>query len=58
MTPESITGLSISRELVRDLFRGEEPVSDTRRLRVLAALADIERRREEQSAGHDLGEAA
>lgn len=58
MTPESISGLTIPRELVLGVLRGEEPVGDTRRLRVIAALADIERRREQESERHGLGEAA
>lgn len=56
MTPESINGLSIPRELVLGVLRGEEPVSDMRRLHVIAALAsdqqDAERGRD------DIGEAA
>ena len=55
MTPESINGLSIPSELVQRVLSGEQPVSDTRRLRV---LADIERRREESAHTADLGEAA
>lgn len=57
MTPDSITGLSIPRELVLEVLRGEERVAEVRRLRVRAALADLERRRE-QEAGDPLGEAA
>lgn len=54
MTPDSITGLSIPRELVLEVLRGEERVAEVRRL---GALADVERRRE-QEAGDPLGEAA
>lgn len=56
MTPESINGLSIPRKLVLSVLRGDEPVSDLRRLRVIAALASDQR-----DAGrdrHDIGEAA
>lgn len=42
MSPESIQGLSIPRDVVLDVLRGEERVADVRRLRVLAALAQIE----------------
>lgn len=52
MTPESINGLSIPRELVLSVLRGEEPVSDLRRLRVIAALAS------DQGDRDDIGEAA
>lgn len=56
MTPESINGLSIPRELVLGVLRGEEPVSDLRRLRVIAALASDQRDRE--SDRDNVGEAA
>lgn len=52
MTPESINGLSIPRELVLSVLRGQEPVSDVRRLRVIAALAS------DQGDRDDIGEAA
>lgn len=39
MGPESIGGLTIPRELVLEVLRGEERIADVRRLRVLAALA-------------------
>jgi hypothetical protein len=42
MTPDSIHGLSIPRELVLNVLRGEERLADVRRLRVLAALAQQE----------------
>ena len=59
MTPESINGLSIPRELVLGVLRGEEPVSDLRRLRVIAALASERRHGEYEGAGRgQIGEAA
>lgn len=57
MTPESIHGLSIPRELVLSVLKGQERVADPRRLRVLAALAADERR-PERPAHNGLGEAA
>ena len=59
MTPESINGLSIPRELVLGVLRGQEPVSDVRRLRVIAALASDRRDGErERTDRGDIGEAA
>ena len=58
MTPETITGLSIPRELVLGVLRGEEPVSDMRRLRVIAALANDQRDGEGERNGREIGEAA
>lgn len=57
MTPESINGLSIPRELVLGVLRGEERVSDMRRLRVIAALATSDRRESDRDPG-EVGEAA
>ena len=42
MTPESTHGLTIPRELVLNVLRGEERIAAVRRLRVLAAVAQIE----------------
>ena len=50
MTPESINSLSIPRELVLSVLRGEERVADVRRLRLLAALAQREPRREPEKS--------
>ena len=46
MSPESIEGLSIQREVVLSVLHGEERLADVRRLRVLAALAQIEDERD------------
>ena len=56
MTPESINGLSIPRELVLSVLHGDEPVSDLRRLRVIAALASDGER--ERTGRGEIGEAA
>lgn len=58
MTPESIDGLSIPRELVLSVLTGGERAAGARRLRVLAALAAGERREEEEPSRDGLGEAA
>jgi hypothetical protein len=42
MSPESIQGLSIPREVVLSVLRGEERLAEVRRLRVIAALAQAE----------------
>ncbi len=59
MTPESIDGLFIPRELVLGVLRGEEQVSDLGRLRVMAALANERRNGEYEGADRgEIGEAA
>ena len=46
MTPESVQGLSIPRDIVLSVLRGEDRITDVRRLRVLAALAQIHAERD------------